>query len=261
MDLPGTWWKHRDGEPRFTPAYVGEVAYNEYQLARTKNLNNLEWSDDGCPKPLVNLKPDLFVNASIKPVFRDIEQQLVDCIDQADIVVGCMAWLTNERILNALSRKTKGVQIVVQQEDWLRPDTDDWSMQKQRALYKQLTGLWNWYAGLSVCTAIQIQPIRLSGSPKNSQRNNPRMHHKFLVFCRDSDENDLSSFGAESVWTGSFNATQNATCSLENGLLINSPEIANIYMQEWRQVLMTSTTIGSEDWDKQYNDYYLRDGT
>ena len=63
------------------------------------------------------------------------------------------------------------------------------------------------------------------------------------------------------MWTGSFNATKNGTNSLENGLLINSPEIADIYKQEWRQVLMTSKTIGSEDWDKQYDDEYLREGT
>lgn len=258
MDFPGTWWKHRDGEPRFTPAHVGEVAYNEYQLARTKNLNNLEWADEHTPMPLVDLKPESFVNALVKPVFRDIEQQLVECIEQADVVVGCMAWLTNKRILKALSNKTKGVQIVVQQEDWLRPDTEDWTMRKQRELYRQLNGIPNSYAQVNWCAGIQIQPIRLSGTPKNSQRNNPKMHHKFLVFCRSSDS-WVSE--AESVWTGSFNATQNATCSLENGLLINSPEIANIYMQEWRQVLMTSTTIGLEDWDKEYGDDYLRDGS
>jgi len=270
MDLPGKWYKNpRTQESWFSPAVVGEVDYNDYQLKRTKNLNKLQWADEHTPTPLIDPKPNKFLNALVKPVFRDIEETLVKCIEKADIVIGCMAWLTSKPILEALAKKTAGVQIVVQQEDWLRPDSSDWSMQKQWKLYKQLSGISSWHAGVSWCTERDIQPVRLSGAPKNSDRNNPRMHHKFFIFCDEHYEQydnnfkyyTTPEFKAKSVWTGSFNATKNGTNSLENGLLINSPEIANIYKQEWRQVLMTSKTIGSEDWDKQYDDDYLREGT
>ena len=263
MDLPGTWWKHRDGKMSFQHASVGEISYNNYQLATTKNLNNLQWADEHTPKSLEDFRPDAFINAPVKPVFRNIEDTLVSCIKEADVVLGCMAWLTSEPILKALAEKTCGVQIVVQQEDWLRPDSSEWSKQKQWKLYQRLNGISNWYAGLNVASDSEIQPVRLSGAPKNSNRNNPRMHHKFLIFgdVYKEDEWQTFEFKCKSVWTGSFNATKNGTNSLENGLLIDSPEIAKIYWQEWRQVLMTSKTIGSEDWDRQYDDDYLRDGT
>ncbi|MCC5633987.1 phospholipase D-like domain-containing protein [Nostoc sphaeroides CHAB 2801] len=69
--------------------------------------------------------------------FGDIEKALISYISQANTCLGCIAWLTNESILDALS-KCEIVSIVVQKEDFLRPDpinmTSDWK--KNEALWK-----------------------------------------------------------------------------------------------------------------------------
>jgi hypothetical protein len=57
------------------------------------------------------------------------KDRLIRLIRQADIVLGCVAWVTSESILKALAEK-KGVSLIVQKEDFLRPDlmsSDNWS--------------------------------------------------------------------------------------------------------------------------------------
>src|SRR2546422_11554601 len=53
--------------------------------------------------------------------FKQIEKHLLDHIEQYKIIVGCVAWLTNDRILKALAKK-EGISLVIQKEDFLRPD-------------------------------------------------------------------------------------------------------------------------------------------
>src|SRR5688572_9052861 len=53
--------------------------------------------------------------------FKQIEERLLSHIAKADVVVGCVAWLTHHRVLRALGRKI-AVSIIVQKEDFLRPD-------------------------------------------------------------------------------------------------------------------------------------------
>src|ERR1700737_4595445 len=70
-----------------------------------------------------------------KVFFRNIEQKVLSYIKEYPIVVGCVAWFTNENILKALAKK-EGVSILVQKEDFLRPDittNKNWAL-KLRAL-------------------------------------------------------------------------------------------------------------------------------
>jgi hypothetical protein len=60
-------------------------------------------------------------DGSVEVVFRHIERRLITELSSATIVVGCVAWLTSRPILEALAQ-TQGVSIVVQKEDFLRPD-------------------------------------------------------------------------------------------------------------------------------------------
>jgi hypothetical protein len=74
--------------------------------------------------------------------FKNLEDHLIDKINQADVVVGCMAWLTSEKIIQALANKLF-ICIIVQQEDFLRPDAnfdgDNQQWKKNlRKLYDQL---------------------------------------------------------------------------------------------------------------------------
>lgn len=55
-------------------------------------------------------------------MFRNLKEELIACIKNADFVFGCVAWLTDFDVLAALAEK-QGVNIAVQKEDFLRPDT------------------------------------------------------------------------------------------------------------------------------------------
>lgn len=82
-----------------------------------KNLNeniiksgNIEW------KRLTS-----FQHENITVYFYDLEEALVKYISESKICVGCVAWLSNERILKSLSNCSL-VSIIIQKEDFLRPD-------------------------------------------------------------------------------------------------------------------------------------------
>ena len=64
----------------------------------------------------------------VQVVFKNLEHVLIELISQHEAAVGCVAWLTHLDILDALAR-LKSVSIVVQKEDFLRPDMgsrSDW---------------------------------------------------------------------------------------------------------------------------------------
>lgn len=200
----------------------------------------------------------------VRPVFRNIEDAIIKQIRKSDIVVGCVAWLTNVQILKALS-DIQGCQFVVQVEDWLRPDSDDYSLQRQRNLIERLAGIDNYTVPgyLNVCSHTELAPLRLAGVPKNTDRNQPRMHHKFALFGNRSDGN-CAYF--HTVFTGSFNWTRNATNSLENGVFMRGTDVIDAYSREYFEILLTSRTIKEEWWGESYAwdaDYAnsLREGT
>lgn len=200
----------------------------------------------------------------VRPVFRDIEQAIIAQIRKSDFVVGCVAWLTNLSILKALS-EINGCQFVVQVEDWLRPDSGEFSLQRQRDLIETLSGINNFDVPgfLNTGCDLNLSPLRLAGVPKNPERNQPRMHHKFALFGNRSD-GGCAYF--HTVFTGSFNWTRNATNSLENGVFLRGTDIVDAYKREYFEILLTSRTIKEEWWGESYGwdaeDFmYLREGT
>jgi hypothetical protein len=246
------------------------TVFNDYGAIRSlrltdelDNLNNLEPESDmlGSGKLKESSVQDL-TQALIRPVFRNIEQEIIEQIKRHDIIVGCIAWLTSIPIMEAL--QGKDVQFIVQQEDWLRPDSTEWSMSRQRSLYQSLSGIDTIYAGVNYASYSEIQPIRLSGKPKTKNRSNPRMHHKFVLFAERNEQDDYGH-KTNLLWTGSYNFTANATKSLENGLFVKCPEVIEAYWLEWRQVLLSSFRIEDKWWNQSYgwssDDDCLRDGT
>jgi hypothetical protein len=127
--------------------------------------------------------------------FKDLENHLIHFIQEADVVLGCVAWLTSEPILRAFAAK-RGVSIIVQKEDFLRPDfrpNNDWSCglrQLYRALPKGIDAR-NLSRILTVLTkpqsgdhAVLIEPVRCVGNYNvDRQPACPRSHHKFVIFC------------------------------------------------------------------------------
>lgn len=213
------------------------------------NLNNSIIESDGedgfCLK-------DYSCNSNeITVVFRNLEEELIRNIRESDYIIGCVAWLTNKKILSEISEK-KGVLIIVQKEDFLRPDSDSplgWkNILRQR--YDGITGICRPNFGgllteMSYCSSEYINPIRCVGN-HNSNKNavTPRMHNKFIVFCKKEDR-QLSKRG-KTVWTGSFNFTENGTNSFENAVIIKNQAIAQAYFNEFCQIAALSEPL---DWE------------
>jgi hypothetical protein len=202
-------------------------------------------------------------DGSIAVYFREIEKHLTQHIAEAQTVVGCVAWLTSEVVLNALAHVPHGVSIVVQKEDFLRPDleTHDGWKNNLRRMYEslkelpgrnQMPGL---VAQLSYLSDQTIQAVRCVGNYNREKKPAfPRMHNKFLVFCRVCPV-EVEGYTAEqvqpyAVWTGSFNLTKNAGMSLENAVLITDPAIVNAYYCEWGQIMALSESL---DWESDWS--------
>ncbi|MBL7970855.1 MAG: hypothetical protein JNL03_04970, partial [Prolixibacteraceae bacterium] len=139
---------------------------------------------------------------SVEVILKNLEPRLIDTIKKFEkgAIFGCIAWLTSTPILKALS-KCDNVQIVVQKEDFLRPDIDSPNQKTWKASLRKL------YDGLkcnlerhqfrepmgnlSVCGDPTVDSIRCVGN-HNSDKNSafPRAHHKFLVFCELNSQDE-----------------------------------------------------------------------
>jgi hypothetical protein len=212
---------------------------------------------DGADVSLENTDHSTRGNADTKVLFRNLTERLVEQIHSADAAFGCVAWLTSSPVLNALATRI-AVGIVVRKEDFLRPDSGDWRQKRQREAYAKLprfiryslaqTGHYD-YAG-----SPESDAVRCVGA-HNSQKSAafPRMHNKFLVFCRAAmvdEESSYERYEPYAVWTGSFNLTYNAANSLENAILIRDPKIATAFLNEFGLIFGLSEKL---DWSQSWS--------
>ena len=225
-------------------------------MRNTTDLNSLEPNDD-CGGSSKSNRDNSVVSGPVRAYFRDLPARLVAHIGEADAVLGCVAWLTHPAILDALNKKS--VSIVLQKEDFLRPDMgvgNNWK-RELRARYERLECLSSRYAfknmvgGLSYGGDPTIDAVRCVGNfNREKSPAFPRMHNKFLIFCH------LESDGHEpvpvpyAVWTGSFNLTFNAANSLENAVYMEDPAIVAAYFQEFGQIMALSEPL---DWESDWS--------
>jgi len=210
----------------------------------------------------------------IQAYFDNLEKNLIDKIKQNSdkLIFGCVAWLTSEPVLKALA-KCDNVQILIQKEDFLRPDINSrnsWSI-RLRKLYADLKfnhfrfELKDPIRELSICDEPVIYPVMCVGNHnKEKHPAFPRSHHKFLVFCEKRGKLDeyKIDYAPTAVWTGSFNFTKNATHSFENALYIedksgNNP-ILQAYLNEHHQIFTLSEML---DWETTWIEPRYRIGT
>ena len=205
--------------------------------------------------------------------FRDIENKLLYHISKAEAVFGAIAWLTNYTILDALS-KLSDVSIIVQKEDFLRPDIRTSSNFKNilREKYSKLKcdlarySFDNVLSSMSFACDPTIEPVRCVGNHNSDKKPAfPRMHNKFLVFATVKEEKEERKSLIEpslikpyAVWTGSFNFTKNATNSLENALYITDTTIVNAFFKEYGQIAAISESL---DWSSDWMEPEWRIGT
>lgn len=198
-------------------------------------------------------------NADTEIFFRNHEEHLIEFIESSEVIVGCVAWLTNENILKSL-KKCKQVGIVVQKEDFLRPDMGTrpgWT-NRLRKFYGELNGFRTRYdfkflSKMSYGGKCCEEAIRCVGIYNYDKKPAiPRMHNKFIIgarikrasFSSDKEKWD-GNIIPEKVWTGCFNFTVNATRSYENVVIFRDKEIAEGYLKEYEQIMALSEPL---DW-------------
>ncbi len=167
----------------------------------------------------------------------ELRPQLLKFINSSQIVVGCVAWITDPKILEALSRRH--VALIVQKEKWWKENTSRGT--RLAKYYSQLTGglpAEAFPSPLSGAPAgIGLAPIACMGSVGGGNGfGGPLMHHKFIIRCRAVK----GALVPEAVWTGSFNFSGNANNSMENVVVIRDPKIAAAYLHEFALVASLS---------------------
>jgi len=150
--------------------------------------------------------------------FRELDVQLVKFIEESDSIVGCFAWLTNQKVMKALVGKP--CCMVLQNESWLNKKGG--LAVKTRNMYSELRASKDKFKVDGQDIEKDIYVCGMISHPQN-------MHHKFAVrIGKDGTP--------QSVWTGSFNPTTNGNQSIENALVIHNEETARAYIQEFLQV-------------------------
>lgn len=212
-------------------------------------------SDDG-PVRLVDSSRE---HDDTRVYFKSIRSALIRHIEAADYVFGCVAWLTDGPILNALAKK-RGVSLLVQKEDFLRPDgtgSKRGMTTRLRREYGQLRSVQRRAFSSGIADALSrsadqcaeaVRCVGINNRPKSSAA--PRMHHKFAVFCKahPTDPGRTWMLPYE-VWTGSFNWSHNATKSFENAVVLQNPKVTKAYYLEFQQILALSEPLDWEhDW-------------
>lgn len=164
--------------------------------------------------------------------FDEILESLVEKIEtwgRDHIVVGCVAWLSNPRVLAAL-RRCRRVLLLVTDEAYAR-----WgggTCLAQYATLPQLAGAEATPAALFGHFPNALCDLRVEGyQAVRAMATGTRslMHAKYLVFFADFAQGELPA----AVWTGSVNHTRQASRNVENALFLDSPEAALAYFHDF----------------------------
>jgi hypothetical protein len=224
----------------------------------TKSLLDIEIDDAEGPAKSRSLTDWSRTSGTTEVVFRHLEEKVCEFIGAYDYVVGCVAWLTSKPILRALEKK-RGASIIVQKEDFLRPDSgasNRWAAQL-RNRYEAVPPIVRYWlpflCDISVCGDPHCGIRCVGNHNTNKDPAFPRAHHKFIVglddplgINNDPDEWGNGHLAPRAVWTGSFNFTANGTRSFENAVIIRDPVIADAYLSEFCQVAAISEPL---DWE------------
>ena len=223
-------------------------------------------------------------------VFRNHEKRLIELImEKVDGFIFCaVAWFTNYNILDALAEAVgRGVYVavVVQKEDFLRPDRKEKYESFKATLRRKYDALdmvdTYEFVQRYLCVLAQdaisdcdgylydyssisglISAVRCVGNHNVDKSSSfPRMHHKFFVFgdkftvpCEDTimdggEFEEHETLVPRMVWTGSFNASVTACRSFENAVIIEGGAEAKKYAQEFSLMFMISEPLDwTSDW-------------
>jgi hypothetical protein len=180
-------------------------------------------------------------NKIIQPYFHDIENHLLNYIENSSYIIGCVAWLTNKNILDAITN-LNGAKIIINKEEYLNSNME----KGKKYFYKCLRGRYNDISDMfdkicKCCNKIMIECDKFKnifGPIKNKSgailtcgivNNFSKMHHKFLILFNENVE-------PTGIWTGSYNLSSNSNFSLENALYITDNDVIIEYIKEFMTI-------------------------
>jgi phosphatidylserine/phosphatidylglycerophosphate/cardiolipin synthase-like enzyme len=149
-----------------------------------------------------------------------IEAAICRRIRRQDVkfVVGAVAWLTNEKILNTLATYARGVAIITTHDKTVRAESN-------KRKYRKLS-----------CFNDAVSPIQTINSGGSSKWQRALMHHKFLVYLDVNQD-------AIAVSTGSANLTASSVRHLENCMFIEDRAVARIFLNEFLRLYAISKPL------------------
>lgn len=148
------------------------------------------------------------MNARVIPHFTHIEATLCRYFQEANEVIVCVAWLSSQSILDVLSTVDSKLLIT-----WQRKLTRG-SFEFDPALLKAMK---------SAIGEIYMYPAEIT------------MHNKFAILLRDGQP--------YAVITGSYNYTIKAAENCENIVYIESPLIAQTYLDEFNRLRVSAVRL------------------
>lgn len=177
--------------------------------------------------------------------FCDNEKLILQKIKEHDTVLGCTPWLTNKNILNGLSMLEHGACIVTD-KNAMAPYVSGYlkKFRKIKALEFEVADLPNnnFYFDQLVIHGKNSSAVRVFGLPTGTQKKNPYLHYKFLIFC-DIEKDSKTLLHPKMVLAGSFNLSNNATYSREMILSIYDEHAVNCFFYEWSKAFMLSENV------------------
>lgn len=156
------------------------------------------------------------------------------------VAVGCVAWLSEPRILTAL-RLCRAVFLVVNDEDYAT-----WGGGGLLRAYAALPESEEPLAAL--CAALDTplaalpagaayEPVRAYGG------RDALMHSKYLVFLAAGAAERGPAGAPVAVWTGSMNWTRRAGRNVENALLLEDAALARAYFDDFANTFLQSRPL------------------
>ncbi len=182
-------------------------------------------------KQWVDFEPQ---SCKVEHVFNDHESRLVELIAGYKAAVGCVAWVNNDRLLEALSQ-LDAVTIVVQKELDLAPT--DLGPSELYDGYLRLRPFITTQISDRFGAALPVS-VRCFGVTGKDAR--AKMHHKFLVL---GDRDAEGSFIPQIVWSGSSNFTENATQSLDDATIFYDSFSAMQFTWRFCRILLLSEPL------------------
>lgn len=186
--------------------------------------------------------------AEVECHFRNLQQVLLSEIEKADIVLGCVAWISDPLILESLTRRSTALILDSKVNRMGKKLTDLYSQLQhtdKQPIYDMLVS--GFGSEKYLCyTDLDNKPVPKAYVEDWNFESGlyavdgfyRYMHHKFLVMIKY--DSVCHTCGRKkytpTVWTGSFNFTKNASKGLENAVVIRDNRISASYLCEFLEI-------------------------